>query len=136
MWLVVIAVILIALKAGDVGFAATWPWWAVLSPLAGALVWWAYADASGYTKRREMDKLEAKKVERRRKSLEALGIDRDRQKVEDAAARARRIAAARVEDARAVKRKQNEQVIRDSVFDSTKMTTTFDELEAEKREKP
>lgn len=135
MWLVGIALILIALKLGDVGFAATWTWWAVLSPLAGAIVWWAYADSSGYTKRREMDKLEAKKVERRRKSLEALGIGRDKQKIDDAAARARRIATARVEGAREVKREHNEKVVRDSVFDSTQMSTTFDQLDAEKRDK-
>lgn len=136
MWLVLIAVILIVLKLADVAPAAAWSWWAVLSPLAGAVLWWAYADASGFTKRREMDKLEAKKIERRRKSLEALGIQRDQQRAEDAAARARRMAAARVEGERDRKREKNEQVIRDSVFDSTQMPSSFDELDAEKHQKP
>ena len=99
----------------------------VLSPFGVALLWWAYADASGLTKKREMNKLEDRKTERRRKSLEALGISRDRQRGDDAATRARRAAAQRTEDDRTVKRKHNEQVIKDSVFDS-KLSTGFDDL--------
>jgi len=126
MWFVVLGVLLIALKLADVGMVAAWSWWAVLSPFAAAAVWWAYADASGLTKKREMNKLEEKKLERRRKNLEALGIDRDKQKVEEAAMRARRIAAQRVEGQRDQKRQRNEQVIKDSVFDSN-MSTTFED---------
>ena len=118
MYFVVLGVLLIALKMADIGFVAAWSWWAVLSPFAGALVWWAYADASGLTKKREMDKLEDRKLERRRKNMEAMGIDRERQKTEEAAVRARRLAAQRVEGQRDKKRQHNEQVIKDSVFDS------------------
>ena len=73
MWFVVLGVLLIALKLADVGFVAAWPWWWVLSPFAAAAVWWAYADASGLTKKREMNKLEDRKLERRRKNMEAMG---------------------------------------------------------------
>jgi small Trp-rich protein len=91
MWFIVVGVLLIAMKLADFGFVASWSWWTVLSPFALALAWWTYADASGYTKRREMDKLDDKKRERRRKSLDALGIDRNTQKRQEAADRARRV---------------------------------------------
>ena len=98
----------------------------VLSPFAAAAVWWAYADSSGLTKKREMDKLENKKLERRRKNMEAMGIDRERQKTDDVAMRVRRAAAQRVESERNKKREKNEQVIKDSVFDS-QASSSFNE---------
>jgi small Trp-rich protein len=136
MYFVVLGVLLIALKMADIGVVAAWSWWAVLSPFAGALVWWAYADASGLTKKREMDKLEDRKLERRRKNLEAMGIDRERQKTEEAAMRARRLAAQRVEGQRDKKRQHNEQVIKDSVFDSQTSTSFQDSKQREPGAKP
>jgi small Trp-rich protein len=118
MFFIVVGVLLIAAKLGDFGPVASWSWWIVLSPFAAAALWWAFADSTGITKRREMDKLEEKKVERRRKAMEALGIDRGRQDRENAAVKARRAAAARVEGAREQVREKNEKTIRDSVFDS------------------
>ena len=115
---IVIGVLLIVLKLADIAPVATMAWWWVLSPFALAAAWWAYADGSGLTKRREMDKLEDKKKERRQKAMDALGIDRGRQQREDSAERARRQAASRVENTRAEKREKNDKVIRDSVFDS------------------
>ena len=103
----------------------------MLSPFVGALLWWAYADSSGLTKKREMDKLEDKKLERRRRNMEAMGIDRDRQKTEESAMRARRNAAQRVEGVRDAKRQHNEQVIKDSVFDS-QASSSFDDTRAGK----
>ena len=132
---VVLGVLLIALKLADVGMVATWAWWWVLSPFGGALLWWAYADSSGLTKKREMDKLEDRKLERRRKNLEAMGIDRDKQRTEENAMRARRAAAQRVEGQREVKRQHNEKVVRDSVFDS-QSSTGFDDGRVEKTSKP
>ena len=126
MWFVVLGVLLIALKLAEIGFVAAWSWWAVLSPFAAALVWWAYADASGLTKKREMDKLEDKKAARRRKHMEAMGISREQQKTEEAAVRARRLAVQRVEGVRTKKREHNEQVVKDSVFDSHASTAFED----------
>ena len=128
---VVLGVLFIALKVADIGFVAAWSWWWVLSPFVGALLWWAYADSSGLTKKREMDKLEDKKLERRRRNMEAMGIDRDRQKTEESAMRARRNAAQRVEGVRDAKRQHNEQVIKDSVFDS-QASSSFDDTRAGK----
>jgi len=118
MFFIIVGVLLIALKVADIGPVAAWSWWIVLAPFGAAALWWAFADSTGITKRREMDKLEEKKVERRRKAMEALGIDRGRQDRENAALKARRAAAARVEGARAQVREKNAKTIRDSVFDS------------------
>ena len=135
MWFVVFGVLLIALKLADFGVVAAWSWWAVLAPFGGALLWWAYADASGLTKKREMDKLEDRKLERRRKQMEAMGIDREQQKTQEAAVRARRLAAQRVESGREKKRQHNEQVIKDSVFDSQTSTTFEDSKQRAPNEK-
>ena len=136
MYFVVLGVLLIALKLAEIGFVSQWTWWLVLSPFAAALVWWAYADASGLTKKREMDKLEDRKLERRRKNMEAMGIDRERQKTQEAAIRARRLAAQRVEGQRDKKRQHNEQVIKDSVFDSQTSTSFEDSQQREPGAKP
>jgi small Trp-rich protein len=75
MYLIVIGTLLVILKLADVASVGAWSWWVVLAPFGAAVVWWAWADASGYTKRREIDIMDAKKKERRRKNLEALGMD-------------------------------------------------------------
>jgi small Trp-rich protein len=126
MWFIVAGVMLVVLKLADLGAVAAWSWWVVLAPFAAALVWWTYADASGFTKRREMDKLEEKKKERRRRAMDALGIDRESQKRGEAAQRVRAAAVNKVEGARAERREKQEQVIRDSVFDS-QTSTTFED---------
>jgi small Trp-rich protein len=132
---IIVGVLLIGLKLADIGPVALWPWWIVLAPFALAAAWWAYADGSGLTKKREMDKLEEKKLERRRKAMDALGIDRDRQNRESAAERARRQAAQRVEGVRAEKREKNEKVIRDSVFDSQQSTGFDDSVDGAKKKR-
>jgi small Trp-rich protein len=126
MWFIMTGVLLVVLKLADLGAVAAWSWWVVLAPFAAALAWWTYADASGFTKRREMDKLEEKKKDRRRRAMDALGIDRESQKRGEAAQRARAAAVNKVEGVRAEKREKQEQVIRDSVFDS-QTSTTFED---------
>lgn len=133
MWFIVLGVVLIVMKLADFGMVAVWSWWLVLAPFGLAFVWWAYADASGFTKRREMDKLEEKKRERRRKALDALGVDRASQKRSEAADRARRAAANRVEGGRTATREHNEKVVRDSVFDSQSNSALGDDAAERKR---
>jgi small Trp-rich protein len=135
MLFIVIGLLLIVLKFADIAPVAGLSWWWVLSPFALAAAWWAYADGSGLTKRREMDKLEEKKKERRRKQMDALGIDRDRQKRESAAEASRRMAATRVEAVRADKREKNEKVVRDSVFDSRHSTGFDDSMDGSSKKK-
>lgn len=80
MWFVVIGCALLAMKLTDFGFAAEWSWTWILLPFGLAVVWWTFADAVGLTRQREMDKLEERKHERRRRHMDALGLNwrRDR----------------------------------------------------------
>lgn len=75
MYLVVLGVILLVMWITDFGPVGGWSWWAVLWPFAGAFFWWMFADASGWTKRREMEKMEAKTRQRRIDALDKLGMD-------------------------------------------------------------
>ena len=68
-----IGVLLLVLKLLGIAPVVGWAWWWVLSPFAGAVAWWAYADASGLTKKREMDRMDQRKAARRAKQMEALG---------------------------------------------------------------
>jgi len=78
MYFLIAGIGLLLLKYLEVGFVAGWSWWTVLSPFALAVAWWAWADATGYTKRRQMDKMEQKKQDRINKQRESLGMTRRR----------------------------------------------------------
>jgi len=75
MVLIVLGVLLLVMRVAEFGPVGAWPWWVVLSPFPAAALWWWWADVTGWTKRREMNKMDAKRQERRRKNLEALGMD-------------------------------------------------------------
>lgn len=64
MYFLGLGLILLTLKFLEVGPIAAWSWWWVLSPFALAVAWWAWADSSGYTKRKAM-KREAQRREER-----------------------------------------------------------------------
>lgn len=74
MYLLVLGVVLILLKYLEIGFVADLSWWWVLSPFALAVAWWSWADSTGYTKRKEMEKMDQKKQARIDKQRESLGI--------------------------------------------------------------
>jgi small Trp-rich protein len=71
---VIVGVLLTVLKALDVGPVAAWSWLWVLLPYVLALAWWLWSDSSGRTRRLQMDKMDARKAERRRKNMENLGL--------------------------------------------------------------
>lgn len=123
MLFVMLGVLLIVLKLAEIGPPALWPWVGVLSPFAAAVVWWLWADMSGYTKRRAMDKMEEKKVERRRKALSAIGLDyRAYDKEKKAADRfkeQRRREAEKVESKREEQRKKHRDSVMHSRLDSS-----------------
>jgi small Trp-rich protein len=75
MYGVVIGVLLVLLKVAEVDPVAGWSWWWILMPLGLAVLWWEYADRSGLTKRREIDKMEDRKKKRRTQNMVALGMD-------------------------------------------------------------
>jgi small Trp-rich protein len=74
MFFLIAGVGLLLLKYFEIGFVAELSWWWVLSPFAMAMAWWAWADSTGYTKRKEMEKMDQKKQERIDKQRAALGI--------------------------------------------------------------
>jgi small Trp-rich protein len=73
MYFVVLGVLLVVLKLAEFGPVGQWGWWQVLIPFGLAVIWWAWADASGFTKRRAMDRMQDRKDERRRRNMDALG---------------------------------------------------------------
>lgn len=75
MWMVMLGLLLVLMKAAEFGPVGDWSWWLVLLPFGVAVVWWAWADSSGWTQRRQMDRMEERKAQRRRKNLENLGLD-------------------------------------------------------------
>ncbi len=74
MYLLILGLGLMVLKYLEIGFVAGLSWWWVLSPFALAVAWWAWADATGYTKRKEMQKMDQKKQDRIDRHREAMGI--------------------------------------------------------------
>lgn len=74
MYLLGIGIILLVMKYMEIGPVAMWSWWAVLSPFALAVAWWSWADWSGYTKRKAVQRENEKKQARIDKNKEALGI--------------------------------------------------------------
>jgi small Trp-rich protein len=74
MWFVGIGTLLVLMKWLEFGPVGGWSWIAVLTPFGLALAWWAWADSTGYTQRREMDKMDQKRLDRRRKAMESLGL--------------------------------------------------------------
>jgi small Trp-rich protein len=74
MLFVIVGVLLVLMKVAAFGPVAEWSWIYVLAPFGLAAVWWAVADATGLTRRRAMDKMEQRKVERRKRDMAALGL--------------------------------------------------------------
>jgi small Trp-rich protein len=81
MFFVVVGVLAILLNLAGIGPTADWTWnltgdlWKFCVPFVLAVAWWAWADASGLDKRREIEKMDAKKRARREQNLESLGMD-------------------------------------------------------------
>ena len=73
MLFLILGVVLLALKYLEIGPVALWSWWMVLAPFGLAVLWWAWADWSGYTKRKAMEKEDAKKAARIAKAKDAMG---------------------------------------------------------------
>ena len=74
MYLLGIGILFLIMKYLEVGPVATWPWWVVLTPFGLAVAWWTWADMSGYTKRKAVERENVRKQARIDKSREALGL--------------------------------------------------------------
>lgn len=76
MYLLGIALAVMAWKWNTVGGPSEWPlddWIIVLVPFGLTIAWWAWADASGYTKRKAMEVEDAKVKARQDANREAIG---------------------------------------------------------------
>ena len=75
MYLLGLGVILLAMKYFEFGPVAAWNWWVVLAPFGLAVLWWAWADSSGYTKRRAMEREEERRQGRIDRQKTAIGTN-------------------------------------------------------------
>ena len=74
MYLLGLGLVLMVLKYLAVGPVAAWSWWLVMAPFGLAVAWWAWADSTGYTKRKAMERENRRRDARIEASREALGI--------------------------------------------------------------
>lgn len=80
MLFVVIGALIMASNLAGIGPFAGWNWnlfgdlWKFCVPFVLAALWWAWSDKSGLNKRREIEKMEQRKVDRRRANLVSLGL--------------------------------------------------------------
>ena len=74
MWFLGLGLLAVALKVLEIGPVANWSWLTVLIPFGLAVAWWTWADMSGYTKRKAVEREEARKKARIDKSRDALGL--------------------------------------------------------------
>ncbi len=75
MYLLVLGIILLAMKYFEIGPVTQWSWWLVLTPFALAVAWWSWADASGYTKRKAMERENQRRQDRIDRSKDAIGTN-------------------------------------------------------------
>ncbi len=75
MYFLGLGLLLLVLKYAEWAFVAQWSWWLVLSPFALAVAWWAWADSTGYTKGKAMERQNKLIDERRKRTKAALDAD-------------------------------------------------------------
>lgn len=76
MALVLLGVVFVLLRWLGIGPTAEWPWYVLLLPFGLALLWWAWSDASGRTRRLQDEKYQRLKAERRARATEGLSFRR------------------------------------------------------------
>jgi small Trp-rich protein len=72
MYLLGLGLILMGLKYAEWSPVASWSWWWVLSPFALAVAWWAWADSTGYTKKKAMEREDKRRDARRERTKASL----------------------------------------------------------------
>jgi small Trp-rich protein len=73
MYLIGLGVILMLMKYLEMGPVAAWEWWVVLLPFGLATAWWFWADSTGYTKRKAMERDDARRQARIDNNKDAIG---------------------------------------------------------------
>ena len=80
MYLLGLGLVFLLMKYFGLGPVAAWEWWWVLSPFALAVLWWSWADWSGYTKKVAMAKEDKRRQARIERNHEALGTSGKKKK--------------------------------------------------------
>jgi small Trp-rich protein len=78
MYLLILGIILVVMKYEAWGPVAGWSWPVVLIPFALAALWWFWADWSGYTRRKVMQRQSREIQKRRQDNVKALRQKPDR----------------------------------------------------------
>ncbi len=73
MYLLGLGLVLLGLKWAEIGPVAAWSWWIVMAPFGLAILWWAWADGTGYTRAKAMQREQARKDTRMDHTRERLG---------------------------------------------------------------
>lgn len=74
MWFLGLGLLAVALKVLEIGPVANWSWLTVLIPFGLAIVWWAWADWSGYTKRKAVEREDERKQARIDRQRSQMGM--------------------------------------------------------------
>ncbi|MCZ8251474.1 MAG: TIGR04438 family Trp-rich protein [Hylemonella sp.] len=78
MYFLGLGIILLLMKYLDIDPVMGWSWWIVLAPFALAVAWWTWADASGYTRRKAMEREDQRRLDRINKQRDAMGLKKKR----------------------------------------------------------
>lgn len=73
MYFLGLGLIFLILKYLEVDPVAGWSWLVVLAPFVLAIGWWAWADSTGYTKRKAMQREDERKQARIDRNRQAIG---------------------------------------------------------------
>jgi len=73
MYLLGLGLVFLIMKYLAVGPVAAWSWWVVLAPFGLAVLWWAWADNSGYTKKKAMERENSRRQDRIDRNRENMG---------------------------------------------------------------
>jgi small Trp-rich protein len=65
MYLIILGLVLVVLKWYAWGPVADLSWWIVVAPFALAMVWWFFADLTGYTSRKALAREQREVASRR-----------------------------------------------------------------------
>ena len=74
MYFLLIGIVMLIMWYGEIGPVASWSWYVVFAPFGLAVVWWWWADMTGYSKRKAVQRENEKKQARIDKSRAAMGI--------------------------------------------------------------
>ncbi len=78
MYFLGLGIVLLLMKYLEIDPVAAWSWLIVLAPFGLAVIWWTWADASGYTRRKAMEVEEKRRQDRIDKQRQAMGIQKRR----------------------------------------------------------